>query len=294
MTTHISTPESRQYRQRLLETMTYELVPMKSADQAIEELPPGATVSVTCSPAKGIDATMALTEQLRALGHRPIPHIAARLVESSDHVRLIAKWLRTEDIATVYVIGGDAPHPAGPYDEAMTFLRDLFEADPGVETVGVGSYPDGHPLIDTAVLDEVLLRKQSLLDEAGVRGFTSTQMCFDPNTVTRWLEAERRRGVTLPVHLGVPGVINQTKLLAMGVRLGIGASLRYLRKNRSSLTRMLAPGGYDPNQLLDPLEPHMESLGIEGLHCFTFNQVEPTRVWAEASVEDLRRGVHNA
>lgn len=292
MTDHRSSPESRRYRQHLLDSMTYELIPMKSATQAIADLPPAATVSVTCSPVKGIDATMELAAHLRTLGHRPIPHIAARLVESRDHARLIAKWLRTEEIDTLYLIGGDEPKPVGPYDEAFTFLRDLLDDDPGVSTIGVGSYPDGHPLIETAVLDDVLLRKQTLLHEAGIGGYTSTQMCFDPGTIVSWLSAERRRGIDLPVHLGIPGVINQAKLLTMGVRLGIGASLRYLRKNRSSMSRMLAPGGYDPNQLLDPLEGHLESLAIEGIHCFTFNQVESTRVWAEASAEDLRRGVY--
>ncbi|MBT8240690.1 MAG: hypothetical protein KJN63_05640 [Acidimicrobiia bacterium] len=277
----------RSYRRKLIQEMTYEVIPMKSVEKAITDLPPGAQVSVTCSPVKGIDATMQLTERIRSLGHRPIPHIAARLVESSEHVQLIAKWLRTEEIGTFFLIGGDAPHAAGPYAEAFTFLRDLLDADPGLHTVGVGSYPDGHALIETPVLREALLKKQALLAEAGVQGYASTQMCFDPATITSWLQDERDEGFTMPVELGIPGVINQAKLLTMGVRLGIGASLRYLRKNKASVSRMLAPGGYDPNQLLEPLEADLQRLDIAGLHCFTFNQVENTRTWAEASIEDL-------
>jgi hypothetical protein len=50
---------------------------------------------------------------------------------------------------------------------------------------------------------------------------------------------------------------------------------------------MLAPGGYDPNQLLTPLEPDLERLQVSGIHCFTFNQVENTRTWAQATVDDL-------
>jgi methylenetetrahydrofolate reductase (NADPH) len=267
--------------------MTYELVPMKSADKAIDDLPPAANVSVTCSPVKGIDATMALTEQIRARGHRPIPHIAARLVETPEHTKLIAKWLRTEELRTLYVIGGDAPHPVGPYDQVLPFLDDLLDADPGLETIGVACYPDGHSLITTPVLREVLHRKQAMLQEAGVQGYVSSQMCFDPTTIVSWLQTERDEGLELPLHLGIPGVINQAKLLSMGLRLGVGASLRYLRKNRSSVSRMLAPGGYDPNQLLTPLEPDLERLQVSGIHCFTFNQVENTRTWAQATVEDL-------
>jgi methylenetetrahydrofolate reductase (NADPH) len=281
------TTTERSYRRTLIQEMTYEVVPMKSVEKAIADLPPGAQVSVTCSPVKGIDATMELTERIRNLGHHPTPHIAARLVESSEHVQLIAKWLRTEEIGTFFLIGGDAPHAAGPYAEAFTFLRDLLDADPGLHTVGVGSYPDGHALIETPVLRDALLKKQVLLTEAGVQGYASTQMCFDPATITGWLQEERDQGFTLPVELGIPGVINQAKLLTMGVRLGIGASLRYLRKNKASVSRMLAPGGFDPNQLLEPLEADLQRLGIAGLHCFTFNQVENTRTWAHATIEDL-------
>lgn len=280
------TPEQT-FRRNLLQEMTYEIIPMKSVEKAIVDLPPGANVSVTCSPVKGIDATMELTERVRDLGHNPVPHIAARLVESAEHTQLIAKWLRTEGFSTLYLIGGDAPDPAGPYDEAFTFLRDLLEADPGLQTVGVGSYPDGHALIETPVLREALFKKQALLAEAGVQGYASTQMCFDPTTILKWLESERDQGFELPVMLGIPGVINQAKLLTMGVRLGIGASLRYLRKNKSSVSRMLAPGGYDPNQLLNPMEADLERLNVTGLHCFTFNQVENTRTWADATIEDL-------
>ncbi len=186
-----------------------------------------------------------------------------------------------------FLIGGDAPHAAGPYAEAFTFLRDLLDADPGLHTVGVGSYPDGHALIETPILREALFKKQSLITEAGLKGYASTQMCFDPATITNWLQGERDQGLTLPIELGIPGVINQAKLLTMGLRLGIGASLRYLRKNKASVSRMLAPGGYDPNQLLEPLGPDLQRLGVAGVHCFTFNQVENTRIWAEASIEDL-------
>jgi methylenetetrahydrofolate reductase (NADPH) len=275
------------YRARLLQNMTYEVVPMKSVEKAMTDLPPGSKVSVTCSPVKGIDATMKLCERIRSAGHDPVPHVAARLVESEQHTNRIAQWLRTEAFTTAYIIGGDAPTPAGPYADALTFLRSLLDADPGVDTIGVGSYPDGHALITNPVLREALHAKQQVLAEAGIDGYASTQMCFAPATIIKWLDAERADGLTLPVMLGIPGVINQAKLLTMGVRLGIGASLRYLRKNRNSVSRMLAPGGFDPNQLLIPLEPHFERLGITGLHCFTFNQVAATKVWAEASVEDL-------
>jgi methylenetetrahydrofolate reductase (NADPH) len=45
---------------RVLSTPTFELIPLKGAMSHAAHLPPGARVSVTASPIKGIDATVAL------------------------------------------------------------------------------------------------------------------------------------------------------------------------------------------------------------------------------------------
>ncbi|HSJ90711.1 MAG TPA: hypothetical protein VK917_01505, partial [Ilumatobacter sp.] len=70
----------------------------------------------------------------------------------------------------------------------------------------------------------------------------------------------------------------------MGVRLGIWSSLRYLAKNRSTVLSMIAPGGYDPTDLVTALAPDAERLGIESLHCFTFNSVADTVAWRDALI----------
>ena len=46
--------------------------------------------------------------------------------------------------------------------------------------------------------------------------------------------------------------------------------------------RMLAPGGYDPTDLVRAIAPDAGSLNIVGLHSFTFNAVADTRKWQEA------------
>ena len=54
---------------------------------------PGATVSVTASPAKGIEATVALCEQLQALGFRAVPHLSARMIRDRAHLSELIAWL---------------------------------------------------------------------------------------------------------------------------------------------------------------------------------------------------------
>jgi methylenetetrahydrofolate reductase (NADPH) len=265
----------------LVAGLNYEIVPMKSVEQAIEDLPPRAHVSVTCSPAKGIAATQELTERLLGLGHHPVPHLAARLVEGPEHATGLAAWLRLHEIGEVFVIAGDAPEPVGPYEGALAFLRDLLAADPGVRRVGITGYPDGHAMIDDAEVSRQLHAKQALLAEAGVAGWVSTQMCFDEERIKSWIEVERAAGLTLPIRLGVPGVVDRTRLMTMGTRLGIGASMRYLAKNRSTVMQLMAPGGFDPTDMVVAFADDAEQLGIETLHSFTFNAVADTRAWQQ-------------
>ncbi len=275
--------EDDAHRRALITNLTFEVVPLNSLDAAIDALPPASKVSVTCSPVKGIATTMELTDQIRSRGHTAIPHIAARMVESKHHTAEIANWMRTEEIGRMFLVGGDADPPHGPYAAAVDFLTDLLEADPGLHTVGVTSYPDGHVAIADDALHRALLSKQSVLAEAGVRGYASTQMCFDPKRILTWLEAERAEGLELPIHLGIAGVIDRAKLMTMGARLGIGASLGYLKKNRKAITKLVTMTHYDPNDLLEPLSPHLRRLNVEDLHCFTFNQVAATEEWRQAN-----------
>ena len=251
------TADDARHRLQLIADLTFEVVPLKSLDAAIEALPPESKVSVTCSPVKGIATTMELTEQIRDRGHTAIPHIAARMVESRQQATEIAQWMRTEQIGRMFLVGGDADPPAGPYTAAVDFLADLLEAGPELHTVGVTSYPDGHVAIPDDALHQALLAKQALLAEAGVAGYASTQMCFDPKRILSWLESERAGGLELPIHLGIAGVIDRAKLMTMGARLGIGASLSYLKKNRKAITKLVTMTSYDPNDLLEPLSPHL-------------------------------------
>jgi methylenetetrahydrofolate reductase (NADPH) len=266
----------------LVANLCFELVPMKNVDAAISELAPGSSVSVTCSPAKGLPATQDLVARLVDLGHDVMPHLAARQVEDRDHVARLAAWIRRCGLREVFVIAGDCPHPAGKYEDAISFLRDLLEHETGLARVGVAAYPEGHPFVDRATLDGALHDKQALLAAAGVRGSATTQMCFDADRIRTWLSVERCDGLTLPVVVGVPGVVERARLLRTGARIGVGASLRYLRKNRAMVAALLTPGGFDPTPIVTTVARDAAELGVTGLHSYTFNSVAATRAWQES------------
>lgn len=271
----------------LIADARYEVIPLKNLESQLEFIPKDASVSVTCSAAKGQQVTLDLTRRILDLGHMAVPHFSARLTEDEAAVRRLAEFCKVNGIREMFLVGGDPEVPAGKYDGAVSFLRDFLGCDHGLQRIGVTSYPDGHALIDTTTVHEVLHAKQALLKEAGVPGFASTQMHFDVAAWKKWAADERAAGFDLPLHIGVPGVIDRAKLFTMGMRLGIGSSMRYVQKNRGVLGKFLKPGGYDPMKLLGPLGKVADDLKIEGVHLFTFNNIKDTADWQRRMLSKL-------
>lgn len=256
----------------LLDNSGFELIPMKStADKALA-LPAGTTVSITASPAKGMSATVDLTEEFVEMGLDVIPHLSARLMKS--RAELAGILARLEEIGTrqVFVVGGDADDP-GEYRDAMDLIRAMEDIGHPFDAIGVTGYPEGHPFIS----DELLMR--ALVEKQPHASSITTQMCFDVGAIERWIREIRANGIELPVKIGIPGVTDVTKLIGISMRIGVGTSLRFISKNRSLATQLLKP--YSPANLVGDLAALAEQpdLGIAGLHIYTFNQVEATLAW---------------
>lgn len=263
----------------LIADARYEVIPLKNLENQLEHIPAGASVSVTCSFAKGQQTTLDLTRRIIGLGHTSVPHFSARLTKDEQAVKDLASFCRDNGITEVFLVAGDAPEPVGKYDGVVAFLKDFLATDHGLAKIGVTAYPDGHALIPKQVVHEALHAKQALLAEAGIPGFASTQMHFDTKQWLQWLRDERAAGFTLPVHIGAPGVIDRMKLISLSTKLDIGSSVRFLKKNTGAIGRLLRPGGYNPVKFLSPLARAADELNIEGIHMFTFNNIADTAAW---------------
>jgi methylenetetrahydrofolate reductase (NADPH) len=255
----------------------FELLPTKGAGEQADHLPSGARVAVTCSPTKGIESTLRFSEELLERGIRVVPHIAARLVSGGAHLEEILRWFDGHSVREVYVIGGDAREPVGPYASAFELLDAMSRLEHSVDEVGIGGYPEGHPLIDDRELDRALLDKQQFAS------YVVTQLCFDADAILGWISDVRRKGLRLPVYVGLPGAVDRKKLLQISLKVGVGDSARFLRKQTGLLGMLMKPGGYSPDGLVERLAPFAgdERYGIAGLHLYTFNQVGSTEEWRQ-------------
>lgn len=268
---------------RILRAPTFELVPLRNALDQAGYLPPGSTVSVTVSPAKGIEATVALAEQLEASGFPAVPHLSARMIRDRAHLADLIAWLEGAGVERAFIVGGDAKEP-GDYPDGLSLLRAMAELGHPLREIGIPAYPQGHAFIADGPLLEALRAKVSFAS------YMTTQLCFDPNATAGWLAARRAEGITLPVHLGLPGVAEPQRLLAISARIGVADTHRFLVKNTRFIARLIRSGGfYRPDGLLEGLAPSIADpvAGIADLHLYTFNAVELTERWRKAYIERL-------
>lgn len=260
----------------------FELIPLKQVQEQAEALPAAATVTVTASPNKGMEATLDLAEWLAARGHDVIPHFSARLMRDRAQLTELIARAREAGMRKLFVVGGDGD-PVGDFPDGLALLRALHDVGHHFEEIGVPSYPEGHVNIADDVLMRVLKEKQQYSN------VTATQMSFNPGAVADWIARIRREGVTLPIYLGVAGVVELTKLLTIAARIGVADSARYLTKQRHLIGRLAAQGSFGPDAFLKSLAPAVvdPASKVHGLHVFTFNQVKTTAAWQRRMLEEL-------
>jgi methylenetetrahydrofolate reductase (NADPH) len=268
----------------LLHKARYEVLPTQSAEDAVlESVPRDVVVTITASPSRGLEPTLALAERLAAEGYQVVPHLSARLVRDSAHLGEVVARLTAIGVVDVFVPAGDADPPAGEFSSALDVLEYLIELGSPFKQVGITGYPETHPKIE----DDITV--QSMWDKRRHATYIVSNLCFDPAVLRQWIVRIRRRGVRLPLLVGLAGPVDRTKLVQMATKIGVADSARFVAGHSSAFVRLSTPGAYQPERLLDRVGSTLaapESV-VTGLHVFTFNQVRQAEQWRQELLADL-------
>jgi len=85
--------------------------------------------------------------------------------------------------------------------------------------------------------------------------------------------------------------MNYQRLLQISQKVGVGDSIKFLRKTTGVLgfVKQLvgSRGIYKPDKLIDGLAPHVgdDYYDIRGVHIYTFNQTPDTEEWRYGRLE---------
>jgi methylenetetrahydrofolate reductase (NADH) len=248
-------------------------------------IPAGTRINVTYLATEDLETRLAAADRVRAFGFVPVPHISARRLSGEAALRTYLDALRAADAAgSVFVVGGDPPEPDGPFADALSIIRLGVLEEFGVRDVGIAGYPEGHPDISDDVLWRSLEEKCAELAARALEATIITQFGFDAAPVLDWVAEVRRRGISAPIRIGVPGPAGVKRLLAYARRFGVGTSTEVVRKYGFSLTNLLGTAG--PEKFLHAFAEGYDAVGHGSVefHFYAFGGLRETADWVSAFV----------
>lgn len=270
----------------LLDQYSAELVARdhKSLESARDILPSRTEVFIAALPNDKVDDVVAACKRLYQDGLTPVPHIVARNIASFEAFdRLLGRLRQEACVDRCLVLGGDRDQPAGEYHSSLQLLETGMFQRRGITAIRIGCYPEAHPKVATEHLDQALAAKLALIKREGMSATLVSQFCFDADPIVSFARRLRLEGISAPLRVGVAGPANRALLIKYAMICGVGNSVRVL-KGRGDLARN-ALSGETPAAIIDSLEvarSREPTLGLAGIHFFTFGSLAKSAQWAES------------
>ncbi len=242
-------------------------------------LPRGTPLYLTAVPTQDTRALVTAAATLRKAGLEPVTHIAARRLAGAGLLQELLTRLRGEaDMRRLLLIGGDVDTP-GVFADALAVIQKGRLREAGIEEIGIGAYPEGHPRIPAGRLETALDEKIAAATAHGLRVYIVSQFSFSPERILTWLKQLRACGIDKPVKVGMAGPTSMPALLRYARRCGVAASLRGLVTGvASGLVGHVGPGS-----IIETLSAASD-LGDVAPHYFSFGgTLETARYACEAA-----------
>lgn len=243
-------------------------------------LPRGAEIYITAVPKLSEDELVNAAAALRRLGLEPVAHLAARmLLDARTLSHLLQRLTGEAHVRRLLVIGGDAAQ-AGTFPDALSVIQRGRLRDAGIEEIGIGAYPEGHPSIPAARIEAALDEKIAAAKAQGLRVNITSQFSFSPERIVTWLKHLRACGITEPVKVGMVGPTSVPGLMRFARRCGVSMSLQgLLSGNVAALI-----GHVGPDRILETLSD-AEGIGDAAPHYFSFGGTIETARYACAMAQ---------
>jgi methylenetetrahydrofolate reductase (NADPH) len=267
-----------------VDTTSFELAAgdLKGLESAKPSLPVGTPISITWLPNGNHDARIATARALTDSGLVPVPHIAARRISSSVELdRLLARLADEAGVHRGFLIAGDMGNAQGTFGSSRQLLETGLFQRRGFKRIGIAGYPEGHPRIESELLQTELYSKLVTIRNAGMESEIVMQFCFEAAPIRQWLGALRQDFPSVPVRIGLAGPATIRTLIRFAKICGLGASARTIFSHGASIARLLNEAGPDPiirDLMSDPDLHGSQTM----LHLFPFGGLERTSRWVAA------------
>lgn len=249
-------------------------------------VPRGTRVYVSAVPTRPPQEVLESAIRLRAAGFSPVPHVAARMFETTAALDgFLAELTGKANVERPLIIAGDRDRPAGDLRSSLEVIDGGLLQRRGIKEIGIAGYPEGHPRISQHDLDRALMDKIAAAEATGIQVHIVTQFCFDAAAILQWIRRLRDFGLEHPVRVGLAGPTSLPALLRYARRCGVRASIEGLARQSGLARQLFAMTA--PDTLVQALAQARSdrSLGMVKPHFFAFGGVAATARWASAVAE---------
>jgi methylenetetrahydrofolate reductase (NADPH) len=247
-------------------------------------LPPRTKIHLSAVAGRPYGETIEAATRVRGQGLEPVPHLAAREVESRAALDdVLARLTRWAGVRRILVVGGDLSHAKGPFGSALELIESGLLQRAGIREIAVAGYPEGHPRLSQDMLDRALAAKIEAAAQTGLDITIVTQLCFDADAVLGWVRRLRHLGIENPVRIGMAGPADLTSLIRLARRCGVRATAQSLTRHAGLTKHLLAAG--TPDRVIRPLAEaaFQGALGRVAAHFFSPASTAATARWAMAA-----------
>jgi methylenetetrahydrofolate reductase (NADPH) len=245
--------------------------------QELKVLPP-TFVSVTYGAGGSTrDRTKRLVTRIkRETGLEPVAHLTC-VGSSREELKKLLDEYRAADIENILALRGDPPEGMDHFEavrDGFRYASDLtaFIRAQNDFSIGVATYPEGHPESPNGVADDIRYLKLKQDNGADV---AITQYFFDNEVFFRFRDRAAAAGVSIPIIPGIMPITNYNQIVRFSAMCGASIpdwlhhKMDPIREDLEAVKKLgIEIAGRQCEELL--------AHGVRGLHFYTLNKSEST------------------
>ncbi len=226
-------------------------------------------IYITMIPGADFWESIEAANIIQAAGKQAIPHISARIFSGPEELHKCLSGLQDAGIKRVLLIGGGLTEPTGDYSSVMDLLKTGLFAEYGINAFDFAGHPEGNP--DDTNSEHHLLEKLRWTAEREISARIVTQWSLDAKKTNNWISDLREKGISNPIHIGVPGPSTVKTLIRFANVCGVKASTRVLRKQGLNISKLMFVN--KPDKIISELS------GYDQLHLYPFGGIAKSAAW---------------
>ena len=265
-----------------LEGFSIEVTPRAASkiENFSDHIPQGTLIYIAHIEGTPIDEMIQTAKKINDQGFTPMPHFPARIIKDKNTLHeWVSKYQNEANVTNGLLIAGGSNKPYGAYDSSIQLIESEVFDKANFKRLHIAGHPEGSKDIDpdgtTANVDSALSWKNEFSKRTDSEMAITTQFSFDSQTVIKWADDIKSKGIDIPIHIGIAGPAKLQTLLRYSLECGVGASIKIIQKRAKDLTKLLLP--YKPTTIINELAEHKSAnpdFNIDKVHFFPLGGIK--------------------